>query len=215
MSGTTGKNGYYTSDVVLNAPAGYTISTTFGTGYSASVPYTEGLTSIYLKRNDGALTGAISIGTAPKIDKVAPSITSSSGSISNGSVVYTSGLTIGANDPHLASLTVNGQSVNPAAGMTLTPGMWIKTFTITAEDEAGNVTTISITLKAQWLENKILPADVELPLPTNEVFYFGEGQWIVTKIVKGEKIVDPTVYNGNTPFYVDSAADSYYVTLVT
>ncbi len=215
MSGTTGKNGYYTSDVVLNAPAGYTISTTFGTGYSASVPYTEGLTSIYLKRNDGALTGAISIGTAPKIDKVAPSITSSSGSISNGSVVYTSGLTIGANDPHLASLTVNGQSVNPATGMTLTPGMWIKTFTITAEDEAGNVTTISITLKAQWLENKILPADVELPLPTNEVFYFGEGQWIVTKIVKGEKIVDPTVYNGNTPFYVDSAADSYYVTLVT
>ncbi len=215
MSGTTGKNGYYTSDVVLNAPAGYTISTTFGTGYSASVPYTEGLTSIYLKRNDGALTGAISIGTAPKIDKVAPSITSSSGSISNGSVVYTSGLTIGANDPHLASLTVNGQSVNPATGMTLTPGMWIKTFTITAEDEAGNVTTISITLKAQWLENKILPADVELPLPTNEVFYFGEGQWIVTKIVKGEKIVDPTVYNGNMPFYVDSAADSYYVTLVT
>ena len=99
--------------------------------------------------------------------------------------------------------------------MTLTPGMWIKTFTITAEDEAGNVTTISITLKAQWLEDKILPANVELPLPPNEVFYFGEGQWIVTKTVNGQKIVDPTVYNGNTPFYVDSAADSYSVTLVT
>ena len=207
FSGTPGKNGYFTSDVDVAAPSGFSISTSFGSGYGGSVSYSEGMT-VYLRRSDGALTGPVSVSDKPKIDKDAPSI-SISGGVTEGSIVFASSVSISASDKHLASLTVNGNPVS--SGTTLSPGMWMLPVTVTAEDEAGNVSTMSFTLKSAWLENKVLPPDVELPLPPNEEFYLPEGSWKITKIVNGERIEDPTVYSGDVPIYVDGDADGYII----
>jgi hypothetical protein len=208
FSGTQGKNGYFTSDVDVSAPSGFSISTSFGSGYGGSVSYSEGMT-VYLRRSDGALTGPVSVSDKPKIDKDAPSI-SISGGVTEGSIVFASSVSVSASDKHLASLTVNGNTVS--SGTTLSPGMWMLPVTVTAEDEAGNVSTISFTLKSAWLENKVLPTDVELPLPPNEEFYLPEGSWKIIRIVNGERIEDPTVYSGGVPIYAGGDADAYIIT---
>ena len=78
---------------------------------------------------------------------------------------------------------------------------------ITAEDVAGNVTTIEITLKAEWLENKIIIPDSVLPLEAYENYSLDEGNWIVTKGTGDDQVTDTTIYGGNMPFYVEEDGD--------
>ena len=217
-TGTSGKEGYFTSDVQLAAPEGYTISATSDGEYSNSIPYTEELDKIYLRRDDGALTSAITINEKPRIDKSAPSITASAGPIATGSVIYVSDMNVTISDPNLKSLTVNDEPIDLKPGtsnvITLSPGYGIKTFVITAEDIAGNVTTIEFTLKAKWLEDKIILPDVVLPLFSEESYNLDDGRWIVTKNTTSGTVKDTTVYNSDLPVYVNEDGDYTFTKVI-
>ena len=220
LEGQPGKNNYFVSDVVIKAPAGYTISAVYGGTYTASIPYKDGITSVYLKRtSDGALTNGIPIKNAPRVDKSAPSISTPTGNIAPGTVMYVSDFTLTVADPNLRSLKVNGEPIdlsNYKNGYTLTlnPGMGSETYKIMAEDEAGNVTTLEFTLKAEWLQDKVIIPDVVLPLEGNESYNLGEGYWLVTRNTPDGPVTDDTVYSGNMPFYVNEGGD-YTFTKVT
>lgn len=212
--GTAGKEGYFTSDVELTAPEGYSISATPNGVYAKSITYTDGMSTVYLKRDDGARTAAITITNKPKIDKNAPKFTSTSGSLAQGSVMYTSNVNVKIDEQNLTSLTLNGVPVDlksiPGNVLALSPGMGVKKFVIVAEDIAGNVSTIEFTLKAEWLENKIIPADEVLPLESSEEYNLDEGHWTVTRNTtdnSGDQKPDTTVYNGNIPVYVNEDGD--------
>ena len=215
-SGTSGNNGYYTSDVVLNAPAGYLISASEGGPFSASIPYSDSLTNVYLKRtSDNALTAGIAVSKNIKIDKEAPSISSSSGVLSGGAVLYLESLTLTISDANLASLIVNGSTVTLSSSgstvLTLTrPENGAKKYRIVAEDEAGNITVIEFTLKAEWLEDKVIPEGTPVSLVAGEAYYLDEGTWIVSKVNSDGTITEgTTVFSGNIPFYV--AVDGEYI----
>ena len=203
LTGTEGNNGFFVSDVELKAPDGYTISKSIGDGYSKSIPYSDDLNVVYLRReSDGALTSAIAVGSRPSIDKEIPSFTSSLGSIAADAVFFVKEMTLTASDDNLMSLIVNGEPVDLAVNgniLTLTPGFGIKTFIITAEDEAGNMSTLEFTLMAEWLKDRVIPASVLLPLVTKEPYNLSSGKWTVND--------DKTVYNGNIPIYVNADGD--------
>ena len=220
IEGKAGKNNYFISDVELKAPTGYTISAVYGGPYTASIPYKDGVTSVYLKRtSDGALTSGIPITNAPRVDKNAPSISAKTGTITPGAVMYASDFILNVSDPNLRSLKVNGEAVdlkNYKDGYTLTlnPGYGSQTYKIMAEDEAGNVTTIEFTLKAEWLKDKVIIPDVVLPLEGNESYNLGDGYWLVTRNTPEGPVTDKTVYSGNMPFYVPEGGE-YTFTKVT
>ena len=204
IEGTEGNNGYYTSDVELKAPEGYEISSSYNGTYSASITYNENIRNVYLKRkSDGALTAAIAIVNRPKIDMAAPEITSMEGALENGSVYYAQNFEFSATDANLKTLTINGQDVDLSTlvgnKITLTAGYGIKTFLIIAEDEAGNISKVQFTLMAEWLREKIIPADLELPLVIDDFYNLAAGEWTVND--------DTTVYNGGIPIYVSENGD--------
>lgn len=218
--GTEGKNGYFKSDVELTAPEGYLISTSENGDYKKSIPYTEGMDTIYLKRDDGAMTSSIAITNKPKIDKVAPEFQPST-AIPQNDVLFTPGITLKIDDQNLKSLTLNGEPVDLSTitdnTLTLTPGWGVLKVDIVAEDIAGNVSRISFILKAEWLELGTIPADQLVPLDNNTEYNLAKGQWQVIKGNPEDKDfkteADPTIYNGNMPVYVKEGGD-YTVTQV-
>ena len=220
IEGKAGKNNYFISDVELKAPTGYTISAVYGGPYTASIPYKDGITSVYLKRtSDGALTSGIPITNAPRVDKNAPSISAKTGTITPGAVMYASDFILNVSDPNLRSLKVNGEPIDLANykngyALTLNPGYGSQTYKIMAEDEAGNVTTLEFTLKAEWLKDKVIIPDVVLPLEGNESYNLGDGYWLVTRNTPEGPVTDKTVYSGNMPFYVPEGGE-YTFTKVT
>lgn len=74
VSGTSGNNGWYTSDVTVTPPNGYTISDSLNGNYidKITVTETENVT-VHLKNEQGQMTDSISIGEI-KIDKSAPTL---------------------------------------------------------------------------------------------------------------------------------------------
>ncbi len=207
MTGTSGENDFFISDVDLKAPSGYQISSSFKGTYSDSIPYSEDLNTVYLMRtSDGALTSAIAITSRPQIDKEEPTITDTTGTLSTGSIVYQNNIVIKASDDNLASLTVNGEVIDLATAgniLTLSPGNGFMRFKIIAVDKAGHISTVEFTLMAEWLRDRIIPADLLLPLQAGEGYTLGEGSWTVT----GEQGEDSTVYNGGVPVYVSNDGD--------
>ena len=218
--GTEGKNGYFKSDVELTAPEGYLISTSENGDYKKSIPYTEGMDTIYLKRDDGAMTSSIAITNKPKIDKVAPEFQPST-AIPQNDVLFTPGITLKIDDQNLKSLTLNGEPVDLSTitdnTLTLSPGWGVLKVDIVAEDIAGNVSRISFILKAEWLELGTIPADQLVPLDNNTEYNLAKGQWQVIKGNPEDKDfkteADPTIYNGNMPVYVKEGGN-YTVTQV-
>lgn len=213
-SGTAGKNGYFTSDVTLNAPEGYQISAKADGPYTTSIPYTEDLESIYLKRTeDNALTDVITITNKPNIDKAAPVFTSSEGTLSDVSVIYDESITVTVNDKNLTSLTINGEAVDLSSDgsnvLTLTrPATGYRKYIIVAEDAAGNKRTIELTLMAEWLRERVVPEGLTLPLTKGEIYYLDEGPWSVVYISSDGTITEnTTIYSGNIPFYVNADGD--------
>ena len=208
FTGTSGNNGFFTSDVTLNAPDGYQISADINSQFTSSIAYSDDLNVVYLKRNsDGALTAAVPLSTRPQIDKEAPKIMSTSKPLIDGSALFSDNLIISVTDDNLLSLTVNGKAVNLTAQggtLTLSPGNGIKIFEIVAEDKAGNINTIEITLMASWLESRIIPADLRLPLDPGEGYTLDLGTWVVTDENGNE---DTTVYNGGVQIFVNGKGE--------
>ena len=203
LDGTVGNNDYFTSDVELKAPDGYTISTSFNGNYTSSVAYSENLRAVYLKRtSDGALTSAIAVNNRPQIDKDAPSFEDSTGNVSEGAFVFADSVLFTTNDDNLVLLKVNGEPIDLetlGSVLTLSPGNGIMKYTIIAEDIAGNISKIEFTLMAEWLRERIIPADLVLPLTINESYNLDGGRWTVSG--------DDTVYNGGIPIYVTESGD--------
>ncbi|MBR2523269.1 MAG: hypothetical protein IKE53_02375 [Clostridiales bacterium] len=213
MSGTPGENGYFTSDVELTAPQGYTISSGFRGEYGESIPYSDNLNVIYLKRDsDGALTAAIAVSNRPLIDKDTPVITDQSGTLATGSTLYVKDLTITASDDNLVSLTINGEKVDLTQGnkVVLSPGNGIMTFTIIAIDKAGNICTVEVTLMAEWLRDRVIPPDLLLPLNAGEGYNLNSGSW---KVVTEDGDEDPTVYSGGNQVFVDTTGNYTFSTI--
>ena len=215
-SGTPGDNGYYTSDVDLKAPDGYLISATSDGDFTDKIPFTEDLNVIYLKRiEDNALTAAITLENKPKIDKIAPVFNGTSGGVLEDAILFEDSLVVVVDDLNLRSLTVNGDVIdlnaNGANVLTLTrPEDGFMKYHIVAVDVAGNVSTLDITLMADWLKEKIIPAGRALPLVQGEMYYLDVGEWIVTVVNSdGTETESKTVFNGNMPFYVSS--DAQYI----
>ena len=199
LSGTKGKNEYYTSDVYLEAVDGYSIAYSLTGAYSSSVAYTGAGQSVYLRRaSDGAKTDAIKVAQNLKIDKVAPEFLQGT----DGSSVYSDEMSITVKDDHMSSLTVDGEKVGSAgtskeeATAKLDPENGIKTFKMVAEDEAGNTSSLTMTLKATWLKAKVIPADKLLPLVRSESYKLDNGKWTVSG--------DSTVYSGGWDVYVNT-----------
>lgn len=75
LSGTEGTGGWYTSDVTIIPPEGYTVSSSLNSEYSdiLTISAREENVTIYLKNEKGQMTDAISVGEI-KIDKDDPYI---------------------------------------------------------------------------------------------------------------------------------------------
>ena len=196
--GTEGKNGYYVTDVIFTAPEGFVISDSSDGTYGDSVVYYEGLSRIYLKRiEDGAKTGCISIPSDIKIDKLTPVFEDSTGRVKNGESLFADQVTINALDLNLVSLTLNGKKIDVTEGLNsivLDPENGIKKFKLVAEDIAGNTATLEVTLMAEWLKDRVIPAGLLLPLEPG-TYNLDNGKWVVSG--------DSTVYNGGVSIYVD------------
>ena len=196
FSGTKGNNDYYITDVYLNAASGYSISGTFGGTYSSRIEYISEAQNVYLRRqSDGALTSAISVSQKLKIDKIAPEFLQGT----NGSTVYSDEMSVTVKDEHLMSLTIDGDDVGvkkEEATAELDPENGEKSFKLVAEDEAGNTSSLNMTLKATWLKDKIIPANKLLPLVKSESYKLDNGKWTVSG--------DSTVYSGGWDVYVNS-----------
>ena len=198
MDGNTGENGYYTTSVTVRAPEGFTISED-GTVFRTSIPYRAGLGSIYLRREDGALTDAIPLPGNLKIDTVSPYISADGVNVQSVSLLFMDSLELLISDDKLAKVTVNGEDVkveNGRARVLLDPEKGTVDFVILAIDEAGNTQRISFSLSALWLKDRVIPAGVEIPLAGREEYLLGDGKWTVDN--------DPNVYSGNVPVYVDA-----------
>ena len=205
-SGKKGKNEFYTTDVSLSALGGYLIGTSLTGEFSSEIPYSENMGAVYLKRiSDGALTDAINVNEHYKIDKNTPSIlpmSGTAGGVYDGASTYADIITMNVADDNLSSVTLNGEKVsvsNGKAQAVLNSANGVKSFTIVAEDKAGNQEEFAITLKAEWLKNKIIPANKLLPLDNSESYKLGDGTWTVDG--------DPTVYSGGRSVYVKDSGD--------
>lgn len=206
LSGVEGKNDFYTSDVTINAPEGYNVSKTLGGVYTSTVLYVDGMNVIYLRRtSDGAMTNGIAINKEIKIDKLAPAVsvmTDQDGKAVVGSnKVYADTLNVKVADDNLDTLTLDGTNVTVSDNVGtafLDSENGEKTFTILAEDKAGNTLSTSVTLTATWLLDKVIPANKLLPLTPGQSYKLDGGQWTVDG--------DTTVYNGGFDVYVNSAS---------
>ena len=77
LSGENGDNGWYTSDVTITPPEGYTVSSTLPGEYAEKLTIdksADGVT-IYLKNQQGQMTDAITVSEEIKIDQDDPEIT--------------------------------------------------------------------------------------------------------------------------------------------
>ena len=209
INGTKGNADYYTSDVWIAAPEGYLISDTYGDGYKEAIEYREGLGKVYYKRaEDGAWTGGVDFTETLKIDKVAPIVASSkdqSGAsvvLGANTLVYADELTVTLSDDHLASVRLDGKDMTVADGkctLELTPGKRQTTYSIVAEDDAGNTYTAKVIVVGTWVNKRDVPVGVKISLEAGESLVFGNGKWMVSG--------DSTIYEGSQRFYVAKSGD--------
>ena len=77
LSGEIGDNGWYTSDVTITPPEGYTVSSTLPGEYAEKLTIDESAdgVTIYLKNQQGQMTDAITVSEEIKIDQDDPEIT--------------------------------------------------------------------------------------------------------------------------------------------
>lgn len=202
LSGTEGKNDYYTTDVELVAKDGYKISNRLNGTYDTSVTYTEGMGYVYLKRNsDNAKTTAIKISQEIKVDKVKPAL-GTFGKDQDGKVVdltssfYADTVTFSIYDEHLDTVYLDDTEITVKDGtatITIDAEGGKKGCTVTATDEAGNVYGLRITMMASWMFTNVVPVG-SVQLETGNAYKFGSGHYKVNS--------DSTLYNGGGSFYV-------------
>ncbi|MDO5128129.1 MAG: hypothetical protein Q4D54_10365 [Eubacteriales bacterium] len=194
VSGTQGKNSYYTSDVTITPAQGYLIANTLDGTYkqTLTVSKTTDVMNVYLKKiATGEKTAGIFVPTI-KIDKDAPSINAVDGETKYGEQIE---LTVEDND--LEQVLVNWKIVevqNNKAILTLSSNYGQETYEITCIDAAGNVSKITVVVAADWMKNRTIPSGSKVRLSADLSYKLGGGTWQVEG--------DGTSYAGNVTFYV-------------
>lgn len=209
LVGDKGYNNYYISEVHIVAPVGYEISTSLDGLYTGYVVYNDTISNIYLKRNvDGAKTSAITFNENLKVDTEGPSIGASikdqdGNSVNLSGSYYADTVTFTISDEHLQSVLVNDEKVQISdnkATITIDSANGVQSFSVTADDEAGNTFSANVTIEATWRIEMLLPSGEIVPLTPGEAYKLGSGTWTTDK--------DPnTVYSGNQTVYVTGGGD--------
>ena len=203
LSGTEGDGGWFTSDVEIEAPSGYLISTSPDGTFGKSVKWNENLQTVYyMRESDKAKTDAVKLSLDVKIDKKDPKISFESSLGLNdpkdGEKIFSDSLTFTLLDDNLKSVTVNGTKYDVSDGkctVLLTSGITAEQKKIVAKDEAGNTYTLIIELVPAWMETNTIPLNREIVLTMNTRYTLESGsKWIMDG--------DATVYEGGNVFYV-------------
>lgn len=200
ISGTQGKNNYYTTNVTITPADGYLIADSLDGTYQKKLEITKSTDafSVYLKKTDtGAKTAGIKISKI-KIDKSAPVISGAK----DGETIYGENVKIVVKDANLSRVKINGKKVTIAdkkLDMLLLSNRGEEKYVITGVDLAGNKKTIRITVAAEWTKKKEIPSGEKVKLYKNRSYKFGSKSFKVSN--------DDTTYAGNTTFYVGSDGD--------
>ena len=196
ISGTQGKNNYYTSDVTITPAQGYLIADSLDGTYkqTLTVSKTSASVNVYFKKIDtGEMTAGIFV-PGLKIDKDAPSVLH----VTDGETKYGDQIEIIVQDDDLEQLLVNWKTVevqNNRAILTLSSNYGQETYEITCVDAAGNVRKITVVVAADWMKNRTIPAGSKVRLSTDYSYRLGGGTWQVEG--------DGTSYAGGSTFYVN------------
>lgn len=200
ISGTTGQNNYYTSNVTLTAPKGFLISKTANGTFAESITYTqsEASAAVYIKSNDtGEVSNMITVGEI-LVDTSKPDISG----VTSGETLYDKAR-ITVTDDNISKITINGvsQKIYGATNeYSLVADNTKMTYTIVATDKAGNSRTLKFDLAQKWLETGVIPANQSVYLEKNQKYQLASGKnWTV----KG----DSTEYAGGISFYISSNGD--------
>ena len=159
ISGKIGKNNFYISRLEVTPPEGYKIAATDGGEYKDSILVGDekAPAAIYLMRQkDGAKTAAIPFGTY-KIDITPPRIEAE-----NGKEYFADYKEISISDLRLDGISVNGERVDfggTSCTAELSSNDESTEYVIRAVDEAGNESTVTVIISAEWLKTGIVPAD--------------------------------------------------------
>lgn len=193
LVGTKGKNGYYTSNVVVKPAKGYMISTELNGTYVESLTFqnSQSGTIFYLRNASGERTGALRLETI-KIKQGAPTV-----NLEHGKTYYGESQKLVIQDDYLSQVYVNGvlQKLDGTEFvLQLASNNGKKKYEITAVDVAGNKKTILVTVAAAWMKTGIIPEGVLVNLETGNGYKLGTGNWKVAG--------DSTSYSGGTEFYV-------------
>lgn len=200
ISGTQGKNNYYTTNVTITPADGYLIADALDGTYQKKLEMTKSTDafSVYLKKTDtGAKTAGIKVSEI-KIDKSAPVISGAK----NGQTIYGDEAKIVVKDTNLSRVTVNGKkilSAEKSMDILLSSQRGEEKYVIVAQDLAGNKKKLTVTIAAEWTKKKAIPSGEKVKLYKNRSYSFG------TKTFKVSN--DDTTYAGNTTFYVGSDGD--------
>ena len=205
MTGTTGKNGYYTSDVVYRAVDGFLMSETPDGKYTKTLRYqkSQAAHQLYLKKEKtGEITEPITV-PAVKIDKTKPEY-SCEQKLLNGDIYYGESCVFTFQDQNLASVTVNGKVHTPKSGkhsisVVLKAGDDIKTYKLQAKDAAGNTVTLQIRVAEEWRKTGKIMKGKAVRLYKDQAYHLDQGIWKVAG--------DETSYQGGQSFYVDSEGE--------
>lgn len=213
VTGESGKNGFYVSDVYLVAPNGYEISASRDGIYSKRIKYSTDIKKVYLRRkSDGAQAEEIVINNEIKVDKDSPKLVkvvdenNEIVELSGSNDLYADKLTLSFEDEHIISIKVNGQFDAPNdknITVTLDAEGGEKFYEIVVEDLAGNKYSSSITLNAAWMKDNTLPSGLKVKLKSGNGYTLKSGSWKVDG--------DATVYSGGRTVYVNSDGDYTFV----
>ena len=212
--GVMGENKYYTSEVSLIAPDGYSIASWLNGNYTDRVTYNPDSKVVYLmKTSNGAKTAAIAVTEEILQDMNCPSLNGFAKDQDGGQIDLTGDffadkLTFIIKDEHLKEVTLNGEDVqikDNQATFELDAKHNQKSFIVYAKDEAGNEYKTSFLMMATWYKGLLIPADVEVGLKSGTGYMLGSGLFTID----GEG----TIYNGNNKVFVDGDEDLTFHTV--
>ena len=144
IAGEEGNNGWYKSDVIISAKDGYAVRLSETDEWVSAVSVMEsGTVTLYVKAASGAELPAKTLEFS--IDKTAPVISG----VENGQTYYSNEIQVVITDEHLQTVTKNGGGVGlndtTTAYIALNPSE--ESYTIFAEDAAGNQTIYIVSVK--------------------------------------------------------------------
>lgn len=212
--GVMGENKYYTSEVSLIAPDGYSIASWLNGNYTDRVTYNPDSKVVYLmKTSNGAKTAAIAVTEEILQDMNCPSLNGFARDQDGGQIDLTGDffadkLTFTIKDEHLKEVTLNGEDVqikDNQATFELDAKHNQKSFIVYAKDEAGNEYKTSFLMMATWYKGLLIPADVEVGLKSGTGYMLDSGLFTID----GEG----TIYNGNNKVFVDGDEDLTFHTV--